>query len=837
MRASSRLAILGLVAMSAPRTARDSADWRLAVDHERDDAGAALQAGELTGTRFEVEPDGAGVVLEPERSLGTCRSPWVEVPFAFQEVLVSWNVARAEGGGFAVALRCRREGGEASPWYHLGRFGAHPEVQDAIVEDAGGKVEVDWLRAKGSYRAFQYRVSLARDGDGPSPRLDRFTIVASNASGDAELHARHAARPAVPSGAPVSPKAHGANGAKRALRIDVPFRSQRADDPALAGRICSPTSVAMVLEHRGVRRSTAEVAARAFDRAHDIYGNWPANIQAAYSFGARGKIARFRSWDAARAAIGAGQPLVISIRDPGGVLKGTPYGRTDGHLLVLTGFDEQGNPRVNDPAARDAEKGVTVYDRAQMEQVWLAQGGIAYVIEGRGTGASPPRARKPNVVFILADDLGRGELGCYGQTRIRTPRLDRLASEGMRFTQFYSGSPVCAPSRCVLLTGLHTGRAWIRDNSEVPGEGQKPLPAGTLTAAGVLKEAGYATAAIGKWGLGGPGSAGEPGRHGFDLFFGYLCQRQAHNHYPAHLWRNGEKVVLEGNVPGNLLGKRYAHDLMVEEALAAVRRSKDRPFFLYLPFHIPHVAIQVPEDSLAEYRGLWPDPPYEGGKGYLPHAAPRAAYAAMVTRMDRDIGRLLDLLDELGLARDTAVFFSSDNGPTHGGVGGSDSEFFASAAGLRGLKGSVHEGGIRVPLIARWPGRIRAGSVSDHVAAFQDVLPTLAELAGAPRPAAIDGISLVPTLLGEGEQRRHEHLYWEIPSYGGQQALRSGRLKAVRKDIAKGGGKLELYDLEADPGETRDLAAERPEEAKRLEALLRAARTPSPEFPFKGLDP
>lgn len=449
--------------------------------------------------------------------------------------------------------------------------------------------------------------------------------------------------------------------------------------------------------------------------------------------------------------------------------------------------------------------------------------------------------RPPNLVFVLADDLGWGEVGCYGQTKIRTPRLDALAAEGMRFTDFYAGAPVCAPSRCVLLTGKHPGNAYVRDNTEGGGwgpdsiEGQRPLLPGTVTLGTMLQAAGYATACVGKWGLGGPDSTGAPELQGFDHFFGYLCQRRAHNFYPTHLWKDGEKVPLEGHEWGNLTGEHYAHDLMTEDALSWVRANQDRPFFLYVPYTIPHLALQVPEDSLAEYRGLWQDPPYEGGKGYLPHPTPRAAYAAMVTRMDRDIGRIVDLLEELELRDDTLIMFSSDNGATFD-IGGADSPFFESCGPFRGRKGSVFEGGLRVPLIASWPGKVPAGEVSDHVAAFWDLMPTFAELAGAEIPATTDGLSFLPTLLGMGEQATHRYLYWEFPGYRGQQALRAGRWKAVRRNLADGVVRTQLFDLLEDPAESVDLASQEPELLSQLEAWMAEAHSPSPEYPLQAID-
>ncbi|MCC7011767.1 MAG: arylsulfatase [Planctomycetes bacterium] len=432
--------------------------------------------------------------------------------------------------------------------------------------------------------------------------------------------------------------------------------------------------------------------------------------------------------------------------------------------------------------------------------------------------------RPPNIVLIVADDLGWGELGCYGQQKIRTPRIDALAREGMRFTQFYSGAPVCAPSRCALLTGLHAGHMAVRDNVEIQPEGQMALPDASVTLAELLRERGYATGCFGKWGLGAPGSEGAPNAQGFEQFFGYLCQRQAHDYYPDHLWRNGQRVELDG--------AQYSHDRIAEEALAFVREHARQPFLLYVPFTIPHLALQVPEDSLAEYRGMWEDPPYDGRKGYRAHPTPRAAYAAMVTRMDRDVGRIVDLLGELGLGDDTLVLFTSDNGPTYDRLGGSDSSFFDSAAGLRGLKGSVYEGGLRVPLVARWPGCIAAGVESAHVAAFWDVLPTLLELAGGATPTGVDGLSFAPTLLARGAQTQHEALYWELGSYGGQQALRAGDWKAVRRDLAKGVDALQLYDLARDPGEAHDVASEHPELVESMRARLSAVRVEHPAFPL-----
>jgi arylsulfatase len=442
---------------------------------------------------------------------------------------------------------------------------------------------------------------------------------------------------------------------------------------------------------------------------------------------------------------------------------------------------------------------------------------------------------RPNVVLIVADDLGYGELGCYGQVKIATPHLDRLAAEGLRFTQFYAGAPVCAPSRCVLLTGLHTGHAFVRDNVEVQPEGQLALPAGTFTLARALDSAGYATGLVGKWGLGAPGSSGTPEKQGFDEWFGYLCQRQAHSFYPTHLWKNGERVELAGNALGATAGREHAQPLLAAEALAFLERHRAEPFFLYVPFTLPHLALQPQKRDLAEYRDKFPETPYDGRNGYMPHSTPRAAYAAMVSRLDADVGRLVAKLDELGLAQETLVLFTSDNGPTHD-VGGVDTEFFASTAGLRGRKGSVYEGGLRVPLIARWPGMVPAGKSCAQVAGFQDVLPTVLELAGVATPPGLDGKSFAATLR-DGEPRPRTTLTWEFHGYGQQLAARRGDWKLVQRELAKGGRAPELYDLAADPSEVRDVAHEHPELVSELLAEVRAAHRPSAEFPIPFLDP
>jgi len=456
---------------------------------------------------------------------------------------------------------------------------------------------------------------------------------------------------------------------------------------------------------------------------------------------------------------------------------------------------------------------------------------------------SAERANRPNIVLIVADDLGYGELGCYGQRWIETPRLDELARQGIRFTQFYSGAPVCAPSRCVLITGKHSGHAAIRDNRKPSGlkklrekhnwefPGQEPLPTNEITIAELLQAGGYATGAMGKWGLGQVGTTGDPTRQGFDLFYGYYCQFHAHNHYPSFLWRNATKEKLPGN-NATRSGETYSQDKFAEEALRFIREHQDEPFFLYLPFTISHLSIQVPDSALEPYEGKIPESPYKHRGSYFEHRSPHAGYAAMVSTMDRDIGRIVDLIEELGLSEETLFLFTSDNGPTYERIGGADSDFFESSGPLRGRKGAVYEGGIRVPLIARWSGTIPKGRESKHVAAFWDVLPTLCQVAHLDAPKNLDGISFLPTLLGDADQATHDYLYWEFPAYGFQQAVRAGDWKAVRHGVNGGGSEFELYDLSSDLAEQHNVANEHPDVVGRMKEIAKAAHTESHLFPL-----
>jgi arylsulfatase A-like enzyme len=442
---------------------------------------------------------------------------------------------------------------------------------------------------------------------------------------------------------------------------------------------------------------------------------------------------------------------------------------------------------------------------------------------------------KPNIIFILADDLGYGDLGCYGQKIIQTPHLDRMAADGMKFTQFYAGSTVCAPSRSVLMTGQHTGRTRVRGNAAPEGAGPQMLRAQDVTVAEVLKGAGYNTALIGKWGLGMPGDEGVPNRQGFDYFFGYLSQHHAHNHYPDYLWRNDQKVPLPnivtpvGTNGGGYATKRvkYAGDLFFEEAQAFVEQHKEGPFFLYLSLVVPHA-----NNERAKELGDGQEVPDYGPYAKEDWHSSLKGQAAMITRMDKGIGDLLVKLNRLGIAHNTLVIFSSDNGPHKEGGPNYDPDFFDANGPFSGLKRSLTDGGIRVPFIAWWPGRIRAGAVSTHVGYFGDFMATAAELAGVKPPRDTQSISLVPTLLERGEQKQHEYLYWEFHEGGTSFAvLLEGRWKGIR--LKRRDAPLALYDLRADLAEQHDVAAQNPAVVKRIEAILKTARAENEFWPVK----
>jgi arylsulfatase A-like enzyme len=464
-----------------------------------------------------------------------------------------------------------------------------------------------------------------------------------------------------------------------------------------------------------------------------------------------------------------------------------------------------------------------------------------------------------NVVFILADDLGWGELGCYGQEKIPTPNIDRLASQGMRFTQHYSGAPVCAPSRCVLMTGKHLGHAEVRGNMQARQkfpeftEGQYPLTEGAITFPVLFQQAGYATGAMGKWGLGPVGSTGDPNRKGFELFVGYNCQAVAHSFYPEHLWRNDQKITINSRpIPGHSrtpkgdvrmedwIGETYAPHRMIAEAEQFIADHASEPFLLYLPFTEPHVAMHPPIESVNRFPKDWDPEVYRGGNGYLPHPRPRAAYAAMISDLDQYVGRVLTALDIHGVSDRTLVIFSSDNGTTHEGakepkfhVGGADPTFFNSTRDLRGFKGSVYEGGIRVPMIAKLPGRIPEGTVNDIPCYFADWFPTLCHASRLDAPAGLDGESLWPVLTNTGALTRQKPMIWVFPEYQGQVAVRIGDYKLIRQKLkTKMPGPWEVYNLAQDRSESKDLAKEKTELIEQAVTLLRQEVDANEIFPL-----
>ena len=441
---------------------------------------------------------------------------------------------------------------------------------------------------------------------------------------------------------------------------------------------------------------------------------------------------------------------------------------------------------------------------------------------------APAEGRPVNVIYILADDLGYGDIGCYGQQKIKTPNIDRMAQEGMLFTQHYAGCTVSAPSRCSLMTGLHTGHSQIRGNKEIKPEGQQPMTEDTYTLGKLMKSAGYTTGIFGKWGLGYPGSTSVPANMGFDEFFGYNCQRQAHSYYPDHLWHNSDTVFLHEN--DNEGRKIYSQDLIHEQALKFIRDNKDKPFYAMLTYTLPHAELNLPHDSIYQmYENAFEEVPYDGKMGYHPSEKPYASFAAMVTRLDKYVGDVMAELKELGLDKNTIVIFTSDNGPHR--EGGANPDYFRSYGPLKGVKRDVYEGGIRVPMIAWGPEKIKAGVKSEHISAFWDLMPTLAELTGVTLPEAGDGISFLPTLLSEGEQKQHDYLYWEFHELNGREALRSGNWKLIRQPVV-GETILELYDLSSDIHEDNNLAQQNPEKVKELEVLMDGARTESPLFNF-----
>ncbi len=456
--------------------------------------------------------------------------------------------------------------------------------------------------------------------------------------------------------------------------------------------------------------------------------------------------------------------------------------------------------------------------------------------------SKPLQKKLPNIIYIYADDLGYAEIGAYGQKKMKTPNLDRLATEGMKFTQHYTSSPVCAPARGMLMTGKHGGHSYIRGNYELGGfpdsleAGQMPLPEGIFTIPKMLKQAGYTTGLTGKWGLGMNNSTGSPLEQGFDYYFGYLDQKQAHNFYPSHLWENDQKVML--NNPGMNVhkrldsakvtdqdfeyfkGKEYSPGLMTQKALNFINQNKSKPFFLYMPYSIPHASLQAPDEYVKKYLGQFSERPYYGQQGYASTKYPLSTYAAMITYLDDQVGLIMNEVKKLGLDENTIIMFSSDNGATFNG--GVNTKFFNSTDGLRGLKMDLFEGGIREPFLARWPGKIPANTISDFVSVQFDMMATIAEITGT-QANNTDGISLLPTLLGKNkEQKQREYIYWEYPEKGGQVAIRMGDWKGVKLDLRKNlKNPWMIFNLKTDRNETTDLAVHHPELVKRFDEIMK----------------
>ncbi|PCJ82492.1 MAG: arylsulfatase [Bacteroidetes bacterium] len=460
---------------------------------------------------------------------------------------------------------------------------------------------------------------------------------------------------------------------------------------------------------------------------------------------------------------------------------------------------------------------------------------ILYSCKKHSKNNEDTATRKPNIIYILADDLGYGDLSLTGQEKFSTPNIDRLAKNGMFFTQHYSGSTVCAPSRSALMTGQHTGHTFIRGNKEIDPEGQYPLDASIITIPKLLKSVGYTTGAFGKWGLGYPSSSGDPNNQGFDEFYGYNCQRVGHNYYPYHMWHNQTKEILEGNK-----GKKtetYGPNIIHQKAISFIEKNKDTSFFMFYPSIIPHAELAAPDDLMEKFRAEFsPERNYVGiddgenykNGGYGSQKEPHTAFAAMVYLLDKQVGEIIKKVEELGIAENTIIIFTSDNGPHQ--EGGADPDFFNSNAHLKGYKRDLYEGGIRVPMIAYWPGKIKANTTSNHISAFWDFLPTVCEIAAIKTPQQIDGISFLPELLGE-KQKEHPYLYWEFHEQGGKQAVRLGDWKGVRLQMSNNPeAPIELYNLALDIGEQNNVTRENPKIAEKLAKIMNKEHSYSQEF-------
>jgi arylsulfatase A len=440
-------------------------------------------------------------------------------------------------------------------------------------------------------------------------------------------------------------------------------------------------------------------------------------------------------------------------------------------------------------------------------------------------------AQKTNIILIVADDLGYGDVGCYGQQKIKTPNIDRLARQGVRFTQFYAGTTVCAPSRASLMSGLHTGHTAVRGNVGTKPEGQFPLPDSVITFASRLQQQGYHTAAFGKWGLGYISTSGDPNKKGFDEFYGYNCQSLAHNYFPDHLWYNHERIDLSGNLNSDSV---YSADLIHGKALSFLNGPHTKPFFLFLPYTLPHADVVVPHDSVYEYyRNQFNETPVtiKGTDNERHHfdAFPHAAFAAMVSRLDRFVGEVMQAVEAKGLSKNTLIIFTSDNGPHE--ENGGDPDFFNSSGAWKGIKRDLYEGGIRVPFIAVQPGRIPAGSTQNMPAAMWDLYPTFLQLAGIKNPGNLDGISILPALSGR-KQQTHAFFYWEFHEQGGKQAVRMEDWKGIRLQVNKPNPPFELYNLKTDPGEKNNVASQNPGIVKQLLQLMNKAHQPTAAWPL-----
>ena len=437
---------------------------------------------------------------------------------------------------------------------------------------------------------------------------------------------------------------------------------------------------------------------------------------------------------------------------------------------------------------------------------------------------------KMNVVYILADDLGYGDIGCYGQQKIKTPNIDRLAQEGMQFMHHYAGCTVSAPSRCSLMTGLHTGHAQIRGNKEVKPEGQQPMAEDTYTLAKLMKSAGYKTGIFGKWGLGYPGSSSTPLKMGFDEFYGYNCQRQAHSYYPDHLWHNDTRVDFEANMKEGR--KIYSQDLIHEEAMKFILKNKEEPFFAMLTYTLPHAELNLPHDSIYKmYENAFEEVPYDGKMGYHPSEKPYASFAAMVTRLDKYVGDVIAELKELGLDKNTIVIFASDNGPHR--EGGANPDYFDSYGPFKGVKRDVYEGGIRVPMIISWPERVQPSTQTDFMCSFWDVMPTFREILNPKaKNQQMDGVSLLPLLENRKGQKEHEYLYFEFQEMNGRQAVRKGPWKLVHMNVRGKNPYYELYNLNSDPSERHNVLNQYPEKVTELKAIMQSSHIPNPNFPL-----